>query len=1045
MANDFSSDSNCVALWKFESGALTTDSEGGNTLVPSGTPDEDTSIYKEGACAVDYQADSYHLITDTNLDSGFPLKNGDSIKIISAAFWYYIESNIAWGSILSKHDASGGKRCLNIANNLGRLNIILGWNGGASNQVIDTGLDFTEGRWYHIGFVLDGVNKTCIIRVWDDTAQSLVLEDTPSVTNELYVSTPNFNINYDGNSTGTRQNMKMDEVVIFKRRLTTLDIDAIRGGTYSGTGFTTTTTTTSSTTSTTTTTSPPTMWNVDVLADTWSYAAGSNSRNYRIVLYSADIYNGNDGSPPQQVRILFEGHDTEDVDFDGCSIGLTINGEDFNGAPTRVTFDGGSSTVTISAGTQKFSDWIDFDYANNNNALVHFYEATAQDIAYQDKTAGSLREAPATGDDTMVEDITGYTTLPYHYHIEYIEVRDKQATTTTSSTTTTTTTTTSSTSSTVSTTTTTYPVWYTDFSEYDTESPPDDWTERWHTTAAARDIVAGSGFGSKYYNIAASVQEKYMASWDDIGTPIDVEILARVRADSGGEWGQRLTVRASGTTTTEEGYWGTFDPVSNDYGIAKYISGGAGQLISGDSRTFEHDVWYWVRFRVQGTSLKLKIWEGPYTHEPSSWDIETTDSDISGGGWVGFGCNDVSANSDYDFMSVVEGGGTAPYPSEGPFTTTTTSSTTTTTTTTTSSTSSTVSTTTTTVPGAARYWRINCTEANASPTQVGCLWSWWDTDGNLLDQTGLTYASDDEDAGNSIEKLKTDRTTLQQFSGSLPSYVSVDFGTPVSIGALMLQADDTWSSRQVKAFDIEYSYNNSDWFNAESFSGQIDWSGWEQRLFKVDSEFAPNGASGFKGWGIELTESNDVTYCQGGCEWYWKDSESVTLNDSGETAHDQIPDANGALNLSDADTGTVHQVSESALPADIGCIWTSAQIPVSVTLKASPTYNARQVKAFNIIKSLEGIWWFDTGVTYSGETAWGASEERVFSLTGPTTTTSSTTTSSTTTTTNTQSTTTSTTTTTNTQSTTTSTTSTTAPGGGSEENINNTLVIVSTV
>ena len=171
----------------------------------------------------------------------------------------------------------------------------------------------------------------------------------------------------------------------------------------------------------------------------------------------------------------------------------------------------------------------------------------------------------------------------------------------------------------------------------------------------------------------------------------------------------------------------------------------------------------------------------------------------------------------------------------------------------------------------------------------------------------------------------------------------------------------------------------------------------------------------------------------------------MTLNDSGETAHDQIPDANGALNLSDADTGTVHQVSESALPADIGCIWTSAQIPVSVTLKASPTYNARQVKAFNIIKSLEGIWWFDTGVTYSGETAWGASEERVFSLTGPTTTTSSTTTSSTTTTTNTQSTTTSTTTTTNTQSTTTSTTSTTAPGGGSEENINNTLVIVSTV
>ena len=35
MANDFSSDSNCVALWRFESGALTADSIGTNTLTNS--------------------------------------------------------------------------------------------------------------------------------------------------------------------------------------------------------------------------------------------------------------------------------------------------------------------------------------------------------------------------------------------------------------------------------------------------------------------------------------------------------------------------------------------------------------------------------------------------------------------------------------------------------------------------------------------------------------------------------------------------------------------------------------------------------------------------------------------------------------------------------------------------------------------------------------------------------------------------------------------------------------------------------------------------
>ena len=94
MANDFSGDSNCKALWRFESGALTTDTIGSNTLTDYNTVGEDTTNHMEGSCAADFEkSNSEHfVITDANLDSGFPLKSGDTNKKISICFRVRFES-----------------------------------------------------------------------------------------------------------------------------------------------------------------------------------------------------------------------------------------------------------------------------------------------------------------------------------------------------------------------------------------------------------------------------------------------------------------------------------------------------------------------------------------------------------------------------------------------------------------------------------------------------------------------------------------------------------------------------------------------------------------------------------------------------------------------------------------------------------------------------------------------------------------------------------------------------------------------------------------
>ncbi|GAH13633.1 unnamed protein product, partial [marine sediment metagenome] len=77
MANDFTYDDYCVALYRFESGALTADSFGGNTLTNNNGVAEDLVNFKEGECSADLELSSsqYFSISDDDLDSGFPCKD----------------------------------------------------------------------------------------------------------------------------------------------------------------------------------------------------------------------------------------------------------------------------------------------------------------------------------------------------------------------------------------------------------------------------------------------------------------------------------------------------------------------------------------------------------------------------------------------------------------------------------------------------------------------------------------------------------------------------------------------------------------------------------------------------------------------------------------------------------------------------------------------------------------------------------------------------------------------------------------------------------
>ncbi len=191
-ANDFTLDDNCVALWRFESGALTTDSKGTNTLVAGGTPTADTSDYQEGSASVEMGVLDYYLITDGNLDAGFPLKDGDANKKISMCTWVYIDSGpdvifYKWGG--------DGYRSLILDNGEGKFRLSLGYNATQTVSLVKTA-SWTSGRWYHIGLTYQDSDKSWRLRIWDKTAVGLLggVEYTGTSPENIYISDGNFEI-----------------------------------------------------------------------------------------------------------------------------------------------------------------------------------------------------------------------------------------------------------------------------------------------------------------------------------------------------------------------------------------------------------------------------------------------------------------------------------------------------------------------------------------------------------------------------------------------------------------------------------------------------------------------------------------------------------------------------------------------------------------------------------------------------------------------------------------------------------------------------------
>jgi hypothetical protein len=226
------SDPNCVALWRFEAGALTVDGKGGNTLSPYNSPSADAADYREGAASlVLVAANSEGLyIPDASLDAGFPWKSGGSATG-SVCFWFKTDVAGAQQALFSKW---AGVRTLGVwYNNSNQLLFLQGYNAGADYDTVLHASGLTAGRWYHVGITYDGATDTVTVRIWDATAGAIVGSDVNhNFGNAMSLTTTEIEIGTRNGGTSTFLDGHMDEVVVFSDLLSAAEIDQIRQGVY---------------------------------------------------------------------------------------------------------------------------------------------------------------------------------------------------------------------------------------------------------------------------------------------------------------------------------------------------------------------------------------------------------------------------------------------------------------------------------------------------------------------------------------------------------------------------------------------------------------------------------------------------------------------------------------------------------------------------------------------------------------------------------------------------------------------------------------------
>jgi hypothetical protein len=242
--NDFSGDSDVKGVYNFENGAaIDDDSQGTASHLTNSSATDDTTNFKQGSQSAAFNGSTQYMsATDASLETGFPLKNGDTTKNISVAAWVRIASLPGSGSkasVFAKYDYSLEKRGFIVqANNISGTtfaSIVLGYGNGLSAETINHASSLSATTWYHITATYQNSDKAYAIRVRDASCATVGSDLTGTATldaNKLFVSDVAVSVGASNGGSVFFLNGSIDELVVTADVLTETESTRICNGTF---------------------------------------------------------------------------------------------------------------------------------------------------------------------------------------------------------------------------------------------------------------------------------------------------------------------------------------------------------------------------------------------------------------------------------------------------------------------------------------------------------------------------------------------------------------------------------------------------------------------------------------------------------------------------------------------------------------------------------------------------------------------------------------------------------------------------------------------
>lgn len=239
MANDFTQDPNCVAVWKFNDEVdAGIDSLGYNsftdyTTFGSSPRVRDTSILKEGESSLYISSVTYGpRINNENLNSNFPLKSTSIGSDFSFSIWFRFGKVDKFRYIWSKYNSPTYSGTIAVYVNADNsITVEKKYNDYVAGELFTIpSISVVVNTWYHLTVAYDYSEKTLYVYLID-TSGNILASHTVVQNENIKGSTRQFRLGGIGGSSGD-SDVWYDEFVAFNRVISEAEAVLIARGQF---------------------------------------------------------------------------------------------------------------------------------------------------------------------------------------------------------------------------------------------------------------------------------------------------------------------------------------------------------------------------------------------------------------------------------------------------------------------------------------------------------------------------------------------------------------------------------------------------------------------------------------------------------------------------------------------------------------------------------------------------------------------------------------------------------------------------------------------